>query len=276
MDKYDYITATIEEEKERLEKVIGYLKDNNNYEELTACQERYNNVLKYLNAKDKYLAILDNIKKDKEKLESLLVTKEEYAVDNILLEDTLLSKFNEDTNNRYKNLLYEDIRYQSDDIRDILYLLFEKETEYSSLVTKRNKLKGILNKERYPKSYNTIISQDILIEKQNSILDEIFIIENNIKVEESKLKIIANTVMTDGILKLLYEFWIIDSYDPKRVNKEKLFMDNRSLINIKNSIACLDKEERNNDKEDILFTNLNLPGINEDTVINIDGKDYIS
>lgn len=275
MDKYDYITATIEEEKERLEKIIKCLKDNNNYEELTVYQERYNNVLKYLTAKGKYLAILDNIKMDKEKLENLLVTKEEYAVDNILLEDTLLSKFNEDTNNRYKNLLYEDIKYQSDDVRDILYLLFEKETEYSSLVMKRNKLKEILDKEKYPKSYNTMISQDILIEKQNSILDEIFIIENNIKVEESKLKIIANTVMTDGILKLLYEFWIIDSYDPKKVNKDKLFMDNRSLINIKNSIASLDKEEKNKDKEEILFSNLNLPGIDEDTVINIDGKDYI-
>ena len=34
MDKFDYITATIEEEKIRLEKIINYLKETNNLDEL--------------------------------------------------------------------------------------------------------------------------------------------------------------------------------------------------------------------------------------------------
>ena len=47
MDKFDYITATIEEEKIRLEKIINYLKETNNLDELPEYQERYNNILKY-------------------------------------------------------------------------------------------------------------------------------------------------------------------------------------------------------------------------------------
>lgn len=135
MDKYDYITATIPEEKERLAKIIAYLEStNNSSDNLLDYKKRYANIDKYLNAKNRYLAVLSSIKKDKEKLEKLMVTKEEYAVDNILLEDTLLSKFHEDTSNKYKDLLYEDIKYQSEDISTILYLLFEKETDYSQLV----------------------------------------------------------------------------------------------------------------------------------------------
>ena len=53
MDKYDYITATIEEEKIRLQKLISYLKETNS-DNLPEEQERYNNILKYLNAKEKY------------------------------------------------------------------------------------------------------------------------------------------------------------------------------------------------------------------------------
>lgn len=68
-----------------------------------------------------------------------MVTKEEYAVDNILLEDTLLSKFHEDTSNKYKDLLYEDIKYQSEDISTILYLLFEKK-----LIIRNLSLRGIV------------------------------------------------------------------------------------------------------------------------------------
>ena len=110
MDKYDYVTATIEEEKIRLEKLITYLKENNLDEELIQEEERYNNILKYLNAKERYLNIEKSISNDKEKLISLNKTKDEYEVDNILLEDTLLSKFHEDTNNEYRNLLYENIK----------------------------------------------------------------------------------------------------------------------------------------------------------------------
>ena len=43
MDKFDYITATIEEEKVRVEKIIKYLKENNLVDELPEYQERYNN-----------------------------------------------------------------------------------------------------------------------------------------------------------------------------------------------------------------------------------------
>ena len=75
MDKYDYITATIEDEKIRLEKIITYLKENN-IDDLPEYQERYNNVLKYLNAKDAYFNIEDNIKDDKVKLNELNKVKE--------------------------------------------------------------------------------------------------------------------------------------------------------------------------------------------------------
>ena len=40
MDKFDYITATIEEEKVRVEKIIKYLKENNLVDELPEYQER--------------------------------------------------------------------------------------------------------------------------------------------------------------------------------------------------------------------------------------------
>ena len=41
MDKFDYITATIEEEKVRLEKIIEYFEDNNiNNDDLLEYKER--------------------------------------------------------------------------------------------------------------------------------------------------------------------------------------------------------------------------------------------
>ena len=269
MDKYDYITATIDEEKLRLEKIISYLEENNLLEELTEYKERYNNICKYLNAKERYLHILSSIKDDKNKLEDLNKRKDEYEVDNILLEDTLISRFNEDTGNIYKNILYENIK--NEDIKDILYLIVTKESNYTELVIKRNRLKERLDKSKYPKTYDTLISQDVLIEEQDNTLDEIFIIENNIKIEEEKLKAIEDSILTDSILKILYEFWIIDTYDLNKVNRDKLFIDNRNFINIKNDIST---EETLQEKNMIL--NLNLPGVNENNLIDIDGKKYVN
>ena len=276
MDKYDYITATIEDEKIRLEKIITYLKENN-IDDLPEYQERYNNVLKYLNAKDAYFNIEDNIKDDKVKLNELNKVKDEYEVDNILLEDTLLSKFHEDTKDVYRNILYENIKNEDINIKDILYLVFEKLNNYNELVIKRNKLKRLLDEDTYPNTYNTLISQGILIEKQSSILDEIYLIENNIKIEMDKQKQLEEEVMTSPILKILYEFWIIDSYDISKVNRSKLFKDNRTLINIKNNLPeeNTQVEETLKIKEEVLMPNLNLPGVNEDTLINISGKNYI-
>ena len=274
MDKYDYVTATIEEEKIRLEKLISYLKENNLTDLLIPEEERYNNILIYLNAKDKYFQIEDTISNDKEKLANLNETKDEYEVDNILLEDTLLSKLHEDTSNRYRNILYENIKYEEENIREILYLLLQKESNYIDLIDKRNKLLNILNKDTYPNTYNTLISQGILIEKQNTIIDEIYLIENQIKVEVEKQDKIKKEIMTEPILKILYEFWIIDSYNPNRVNKNKLFKDNRTLISIKNTIEetpQLPKVE----EEIPSITGINLPGVNEQTLINIEGKKYI-
>ena len=274
MDKYDYVTATIEEEKIRLEKLISYLKENNLNELLIPEVERYNNILKYLNAKEKYFSIEDTISKDKEKLANLNKTKDEYEVDNILLEDTLLSKFHEDTGNRYRNILYENIKYEEDNIKEILYLLLQKESNYIDLIDKRNKLLNILNKDKYPNTYNTIISQGIIIEKQNNIIDEIYLIENTIKVEVEKQDKIKKEIMTEPILKILYEFWIVDSYDINRVNKNKLFKDNRTLISIKNTIEETPtipkiKEEMPSIK------GINLPGVDEQTLVNIEGKKYV-
>lgn len=272
MDKYDYITATVEDEKVRLEKLIAYLKETSS-DELPEYQERYNNILKYLNAKEKYYDIENSIKEDKDKLYELGKTKDEYEVDNILLEDTLLSKFHEDTNNIYRNLLYENIKYEDDSVKDILYLLFEKQSNYNELVVKRNRLKKLLDKDKYPNTFNTLISQNILIEKQSNILDEIFLLDNNIKIAEDKQKELTDEVMTTPILKILYEFWIVDSYDKNKVNKSKIFKDNRTLVSIKNNIyENTSKEEI---KEELTIPDLNLPGVNEDTLINIDGKNYI-
>lgn len=281
MDKYDYITATTLEEKIRLEKLIKYMEDNNIEDGLLENKERYNNICKYLIAKDKYLQIEENIKEIKEKLEELYKKKDESEVDNLLLEETLLSKFNTDTGGKYRNILYEDIKLEEDkEIKDILYLIFEKESEYSKLLSKRNKLKSILDREKYPNTYNTLLNQDILIEKQDELLDNIFILENNIKVEEEKQKKLEDSVMTIPILKILYEFWIIDSYDPIKVNRNNLFKENRTLYNYKNDIYNkIEKEEDNKKtlvKEDIILPDLNLPGINEDNYINIDGKKYVS
>lgn len=281
MDKYDYITATTLEEKIRLEKLIKYMEDNNIEDGLLENKERYNNICKYLIAKDKYLQIEENIKEINEKLEELYKKKDESEVDNLLLEETLLSKFNTDTGGKYRNILYEDIKLEEDkEIKDILYLIFEKESEYSKLLSKRNKLKSILDREKYPNTYNTLLNQDILIEKQDELLDNIFILENNIKVEEEKQKKLEDSVMTIPILKILYEFWIIDSYDPIKVNRNNLFKENRTLYNYKNDIYNkIEKEEDNKKtlvKEDIILPDLNLPGINEDNYVNIDGKKYVS
>lgn len=281
MDKYDYITATTLEEKIRLEKLIKYMKDNNIEDGLLENKERYNNICKYLIAKDKYLQIEENIKEIKEKLEELYKKKDESEVDNLLLEETLLSKFNTDTSGKYRNILYEDIKLEEGkEIKDILYLILEKESEYSKLLSKRNKLKSILDREKYPNTYNTLLNQDILIEKQDELLDNIFILENNIKVEEEKQKKLEDSVMTIPILKILYEFWIIDSYDPIKVNRNNLFKENRTLYNYKNDIYNkIEKEEDNKKtlvKEDIILPDLNLPGINEDNYVDIDGKKYVS
>ena len=271
MDKFDYITATIEEEKIRLEKIINYLKETNNLDELPEYQERYNNILKYLTAKERYFKVLKSINLDKEKLEELNKIKDEYEVDNILLEDTLLAKFNEDTLGKYRNVLYEDIKYQDKSIQDILYLLLEKQSNYSELVIKRNRLKEKLDKDKYPSTFNTLISQDILIEKQDSILQQIFIVENNLKIEKDRLSSIEDSVMTDSILKILYEFWIINSYDPNKVDKTKLFIDNKYFSSFKNNEVKEISTKENNIKID----NLKLPGIDEENIIDINGKDYV-
>lgn len=278
MDKFDYITATIEEERDRLLKIISYLKEANKIDEINEYQERYNNILKYLNAKDRYYQVLKSINLDKEKLEKLNSIKDEYEVDNILLEDTLLSRFNEDTLGKYRNILYEDIKNVDIEVRDILYLLMEKQSNYSELVIKRSRLKEKLDRNKYPNTYNTLISQDILIEKQSSVLDQIFIVENNIKILGDKLSSIESSVMTDSILKILYEFWIIDSYDINKVNRNNLFKDNRSLINIKNDNSLTEIKENNkvdNNSSNIYNSDLKLPGIDEEALVNIDGRNYI-
>ena len=277
MDKFDYITATIEEEKVRVEKIIKYLKENNLLDELPEYQERYNNILKYLTAKERYFKVLESIKVDKEKLEELNRVKDEYEVDNILLEDTLLSKFNEDTFGKYRNILYEDIKNQDKDVQDLLYLLLEKQSNYGELVIKRDRLKDRLDKNKYPKTYNTLYSQDIIIEKQNSILEKIFVVENSIKIEKEKLSSIEDSIMTDSILKLLYEFWIVNSYDPSRVDKTKLFITNKSFTSYKNNIPENKKIEVSDEKKDneIKIDNLKLPGLDEEKPISIYGKEYL-
>ena len=277
MDKFDYITATIEEEKVRVEKIIKYLKENNLVDELPEYQERYNNILKYLTAKERYLKVLESVKLDKEKLEELNRIKDEYEVDNILLEDTLLSKFNEDTFGKYRNVLYEDIKNQDKEVQDILYLILEKQSNYSELVIKRDRLKDKIDKNKYPKTYNTLYSQDIIIEKQDSILEKIFVVENSIKIEKDKLSSIEDSVMTDSILKLLYEFWIVNSYDPSKVDKTKLFITNKTFTSYKNNIPEVKKEvvPPKEEYKEIKIDNLKLPGLDEEKPIDIDGKDYL-
>ncbi len=274
MDKYDYITATTLEEKARLEKLIKYMEANNIETDLLEYKERYKNICKYLSVKEKYLQIEKNINKIKEDLEDLYKKKDEEEVDNLLLEETLFTKFNIDTRGKYQGILYEDIKKVLDkEEREILYLIFEKESNYSKLITKRNKLKEILNKEKYPNTYNTLLSQDILIEKQDELLDNIYLLENNIKIEREKQTLLEEEVMTTPILKILYEFWIIDSYDKTKVNRSKLFKENRSLVNYK-----VDVEEKEIEKpkvEEKMVEDLNLPGIDEDVFIDINGRNYI-
>lgn len=279
MDKYDYITATVEEEKVRLEKIISYLKENGS-EELLEYQERYNNILLYLNAKSKYINTEKSIRNEVNKLSKLNKEKDEYEVDNILLEDTLLSKFHEDTAGIYRNILYEDIADVEDGIRDILYLIFEKQSSYIELTLKRDRLITKIDRDTLPKTYSTLVNQKTLIEKQSNIIDEIFILENSIKMHKEEMKKLEDSVMTEPILKILYEFWIIDSYDKTKVNKSKLFKDNRTLVSIKNNIEEVEEnpvieEKPVENKEEILIPNLNLPGVDDDIQIDIDGKKYV-
>lgn len=282
MDKYDYITATTLEEKVRLEKLIKYMEDNNIREDLLEYKERYNNICKYLVEKNKYLQIEKSIDDIRLKLDELYKKKDEYEVDNLLLEETLLSKFNTDTSGKYRNILYEDIKLvENKEDRNILYIMFEKESEYAKLISKRNKLKEIINKDRYPNTYDTLLNQDILIEKQDELLDNIFLLENNIKIEREKQRKIEDSVMTIPILKILYEFWIVDSYDPSKVNRNNLFKENKNLINYKNNIfdteekSSISEKKQEEVKKDEDIINLNLPGVNDDIFIDIDGKKYI-
>lgn len=224
MDKYDYVTTSIEEEKERIHNILLYLEDKDNMEEYTKYQERYNTICKYLNAKVRYINISKIIKEYKNKLNAFNKTKCEYEVDNILLEDTLLNKFHLDTNNKYRNILYENIKKEKDDIRDILYLVFNKESEYTPLIIKRNRLRERLDESIYPNTINTLNEQSIQIEKEDSLQDEILLIQNNIKIEEDKLSAIIDSILTEDILKLLYEFCIINTYNINRVDKSKLFI----------------------------------------------------
>ena len=233
MDKYDYVTATIEEEKIRLEGIIKYLKDNNN-EEYYKYQERYNLISKYLNAKERYNNIKKNILEYEKKLNDLNKTKYEYEIDNLLLEDTLLNSFHEDTNNIYRNILYDNIKNEKNDIKDILYLMFNKETGYTELIIKRNRLRDKLDSKKYPKTIDTMNKQSIEIEKEDSLQDEMLLLENNIKIEKDKLTSVINSVLDIDVLKLLYEFCIINTYDIKRVDKRMIFNDNKSLMNVKN------------------------------------------
>ena len=80
--------------------------------------------------------------------------------------------------------------------------------------------------------------------------------------------------MTIPILKILYEFWIIDSYDITKVNKHNIFKENKNLVSIKKVIEEHPTKEEPQ-KEEELFPDLNLPGINEDTKVNINGINYI-
>ena len=102
----------------------------------------------------------------------------------------------------------------------------------------------------FPRTYDTLISQDVIIEKEDSILDEIFILKNNIKIEKKKLEDIRNSVMTESILKILYEFCIIDSYDISKVNKKDVFNSNKNLVIVKDEPDSLNitKEENSNKK----------------------------
>lgn len=233
MDRYNYVTATIEDEKIRLEGIINYLKGNNN-EEYYKYQERYNLISKYLNAKERYNSIKKSILEYEKKLDDLNKTKYEYEIDNLLLEDTLLNSFHEDTNNIYRNILYENINNEKEDIKDILYLMFNKETGYTELIIKRNRLRDKLDSKKYPKTIDMMNKQSIEIEKEDSLQDEMLLLENNIKIEKDKLTSVINSVLDIDVLKLLYEFCIINTYDIKRVDKRMLFNDNKSLINVKN------------------------------------------
>lgn len=228
MDKYDYVTATIEEEKDRLSGIILYLEENNLDKD--EYQERYNLICKYLNAKKRYFSIKDKINDLNKKINNLNELKDEYEVDNILYEDMLLNKFHEDTSNRYRNMLYDDIDKEEDSIKNILYLMFNKESGYTELIIKRNRLRNLLDKDKYPNTTNELNKQSVLIEKEDSLQDEILLIENDLKIEKDKLEAVINSVMDTNILKILYEFCIIMTYDINKVDKNSIFNDNKNLL----------------------------------------------
>ena len=74
--------------------------------------------------------------------------------------------------------------------------------------------------------------QSIQIEKEDNLQDEILLLQNNIKIEEDRLKAVEDSILTEDILKLLYEFCIINTYNISRIDKSLLFRDNIELKKI--------------------------------------------
>ena len=101
-------------------------------------------------------------------------------------------------------------------------------------------------------------------------INNITIIENSIKIEKDKLSSIEDSVMTDSILKLLYEFWIVNSYDPSKVDKTKLFITNKTFTSYKNNIPEVKKEvvPPKEEYKEIKIDNQNLNKVNSDSDYN--------
>ena len=110
--------------------------------------------------------------------------------------------------------------------------MFTKESEYTPLIIKRNRLREKLNEKKYPNTIACMNEQSLQIEKEDNLQDEILLLQNNIKIEEDRLKAVEDSILDEDILKLLYEFCIINTYNINRLDKNTLFKDNNTLKSI--------------------------------------------
>jgi len=257
LEANDYMTTSLNEEetkmstlvsliknrlKNRQERLLDYkkitkknlelfeIKDVSN---LNSYQNRLANIQKYLMISYQAKKVLTKINSLNNELEINQDKLQNEQINNIVLEDKLLEKFNEITKDKYSSLRYEDLnKLISSSSEDeavslkIYKLLLEKEDKYDALINKRNEVKNLLNSKEQYKKLNTLLNnQARIIKKHFNTIKRIEELNKEIVKKEEVLDKLSLKVTNEDILKILYEFSIVDTYDISKVNKEDVFKE---------------------------------------------------
>jgi len=346
LEANDYMTTSLNEEetkmstlvsliknrlKNRQERLLDYkkitkknlelfeIKDVSN---LNSYQNRLANIQKYLMISYQAKKVLTKINSLNNELEINQDKLQNEQINNIVLEDKLLEKFNEITKDKYSSLRYEDLnKLISSSSEDeavslkIYKLLLEKEDKYDALINKRNEVKNLLNSKEQYKKLNTLLNnQARIIKKHFNTIKRIEELNKEIVKKEEVLDKLSLKVTNEDILKILYEFSIVDTYDISKVNKEDVFKEEGNYKEIEitesdftyetkgipNSVEKIEQPKEEVVESVPLIANLgsvkpirpdavlkkvqkeipdlNLPtlGLNmDDNVVNLDNKKYI-